>query len=424
MGVRFFRGQRTRFEHEFRQQKEIARLLRKEFPHEQVYLLTNVLVANGQIDCIILTKNGPVILDLKAFKGEIRGKENGRWEVTAKDGEIPLPNLFSQARMHRQDFIDLMIPLTRKYFPHIGEQNLRKIGSWLYFCKGSTYPEGQIDSRRVKWFRIVTADDLIEKLRFMDSGYTFRPEDMDAIVHDLRLQEYSLWTDRPTVPPAEKPAEKRRSLSRKWIALIVLVVAVGIIIGAVMFVPGIKVAATNMLQGILTMTGGIVQSVSRDALKSNSTPYDSQQAIVYLNGVRVNNGLSPVPFEEDAFDLALARAQDMNQYGYLGYSNPNTGASAPGMQEFYGILPPDSVRESIYGQWNGYTYGMEIQAIDSWLSDKGNQERLMGPYQGAAVACSGGYCSFIGVIPGETGDLTPADDAAPVTPADDIAPAE
>jgi uncharacterized protein YkwD len=413
MGVRFFRGQRTRFEHEFRQQKEIARLLRKEFPHEQVYLLTNVLVANGQIDCIILTKNGPVILDLKAFKGEIRGKENGRWEVTAKDGEIPLPNLFSQARMHRQDFIDMMIPITRKYFPHIGEQNLRKIGSWLYFCKGSTYPEGQIDLRRVKWFRIVTAEDLIEKLRFSDSGYTFRPEDMDAIVNDLRLQEYNLWTDRSVVPAAAKPAEKRKIPARKWIALIILIVAVGAIIAAVMFVPGIKVAATNMLHGIFTLTGGLVQSISKDAMKSNSTPYDSQQAIIYLNGVRVNNGKAPVPFEPDAFDLAMARAQDMNQYSYLGYSNPGTGASASGMQEIHGIDPPERVQESVYGQWNGYTYGIEIQAIDSWLSDRGNQERLMDPYKGAAIACSGGYCSFIGVLPGQGDNLTSPGNATP-----------
>ena len=94
------------------------------------------------------------------------------------------------------------------------------------------------------------------------------------------------------------------------------------------------------------------------------------------------------------------------------------------MQEFYGILPPDDVRESVYGQWNGYTYGMEIQAIDSWLSDRGNQERLMGPYQGAAVACSGGYCSFIGVIPGEAGDLIPQDDPPPVTLTDAVTPAD
>ena len=53
MGIRFFRGQKIRFEHEHRQLKEIVRILRKAYQKEPVYLLTNVLVANGQIDCVI-----------------------------------------------------------------------------------------------------------------------------------------------------------------------------------------------------------------------------------------------------------------------------------------------------------------------------------------------------------------------------------
>jgi Nuclease-related domain. len=202
MGVRFFRGQKTKFEHEHRQIKEIAALLRKEFPNEPVYLLTSVLVANGQIDCIILTKNGPLVLELKAFRGEIRGVENGRWEIVTKDGPIPVPNIFIQAKIHRQDFIDRMIPVSREHFPHIGENNLRKIGSWLYFCKGSTYPDGQIDFRRVKWFRIVTADTLLEKLRYTDSGYTLRIQDMDEIVKGFGLEEYSFDSDKPLIPVA------------------------------------------------------------------------------------------------------------------------------------------------------------------------------------------------------------------------------
>jgi len=132
MGIRFFRGQKIKYEHEFSQLREIVEILRKEYPTEPVYLLTGVLVANGQIDCVILTKNGPLILDLKAFRGEITGVENGKWEVKTKDGPLPLPNLFLQAKIHRQDFIDRIIPTCRSQFPHVGETNLRKTGSWLY----------------------------------------------------------------------------------------------------------------------------------------------------------------------------------------------------------------------------------------------------------------------------------------------------
>ena len=86
MGIRFFRGQKTKFEHEHHQLKEIARIVAKEFPDEQVYLLTNVLVANGELDCVVLSRHGPLILDLKAYSGTIRGSENGKWQVETKDG--------------------------------------------------------------------------------------------------------------------------------------------------------------------------------------------------------------------------------------------------------------------------------------------------------------------------------------------------
>ena len=222
MEIRFFRGQKTKFEHEHHQLKEIARIVAKEFPDEPVYLLTNVLVANGELDCVVLTRHGPLILDMKAFSGTIHGTENGKWQVETKDGVHTLPNLFIQAKIHRQDFIDKMIMICRANFPHIGEINLKKIGSWAYFCKGSVYPPGQIDFRRVKWFRVVTAESLPEKLRFIDAGYTLRPEDMDAIVKDLHLQEYSFINEQgnnkagngqtqrsPRDDPAENPCRCR-----------------------------------------------------------------------------------------------------------------------------------------------------------------------------------------------------------------------
>ena len=92
------------------------------------------LFRTGELDCVILTSHGPLILDLKAFSGAVRGSENGTWEVETKDGMHVLPNIFIQAKMHRQDFIDKMIPICRAHFPHIGENNLKKIGSWAYFC--------------------------------------------------------------------------------------------------------------------------------------------------------------------------------------------------------------------------------------------------------------------------------------------------
>lgn len=315
MGIRFFRGQKIRFEHEHRQLKEIVKILRKAYQKEPVYLLTNVLVANGQIDCVILTRDGPLILDLKAFRGEVRGIENGPWEVETKDGQIPLPNLFTQARMHRQDFIDRMIPICRENFPQIGENNLRKIGSWLYFCKGSTYPDGQIDLRRVKWFRIVTAQTLLEKMRFSESGYTLRIQDMDAIVSGFRLEEYSFESDLPLVP-VSRPPRQGLLARRSVVAALVILLLLAAFLAVLVFFPGARMIVINGIQGILALAGGAIQSASKDVLKDTTSEYDSRQALIYLNRIRAGEERPPLVFDDRAYRLAVARSADMSQYGY------------------------------------------------------------------------------------------------------------
>jgi len=295
MGIRFFRGEKIKLEHEFRQLQEIVRILRKEYAQEPVYILTGVLVANSQIDCIILTRKGPVLLDLKAFQGVIRGLENGNWVVETKDGPITLPNLFIQAKIHRQDFIDRMIPICRESIPHIGEQNLRKTASWLYFCRGSSYPEGQIDFRRVKWFRIVTADDLSERLHFVDSGYTLRIQDMDAIVQGLHLEEYSFEKESPLIPAARQT--RKPLISRRAMSLIVAILAIVLVaILVVVTVPGMRVAVGNASK----VSGGCCRRLVPGArvvatFKMNTTVDESKQAVLYLNRLRAAEGGVPAP---------------------------------------------------------------------------------------------------------------------------------
>jgi uncharacterized protein YkwD len=392
MEIRFFRGQKTKFEHEHHQLKEIARIVAKEFPDEQVYLLTNVLVANGELDCVILTRHGPLILDVKAFSGTIQGTENGKWQVETKDGLHTLPNLFIQAKIHRQDFIDKMIVICRANFPQIGEINLKKIGSWAYFCKGSVYPAGQIDFRRVKWFRVVTAESLPEKLRFIDAGYTLRPEDMDAIVKDLHLQEYSFTTDKEIKrSETARPKGLLGTTRRKILFAVVIILTLALII------PAINMVVTDTATGAMSAGGLLLQSVSKDTLKSASRPSDSSDALAYLNELRFQNGKKPLYFDERLYNLSLVRDRDMQQYDYLAYVNPKTGTCTNSLKTLYGLSFNDTVVENAYGQWNGYTHGIERAAIDSWMKEPGNKKQLLGNYIGGAVSCSGGYCTFLGL---------------------------
>jgi len=397
MGIRFFRGERTHYEHEYRQLGEIIRILKSEFEKEPLYVLTNVLVANGQIDCVLLTRNGPLILELKAFSGEVHGLENGGWEVTTKDGPIPLPNLFLQAKNQRQDFIDRLIPIYRENLSHVGDNNLRRMSSWLYFCKESMYPEGQIDFRRVKWFRIVTADTLLEKMRFLDSGYTLRLQDMDEIVQGLHLKEYNFDSDRP-IPPQPVASPRNFWLTRGGMATLTLILIVFGIIALILIVPGAKLAIMTIFSGMGTGVSGLVQKSGRQLIKSDSTAADSQDAIIYLNRIRISQGVSPIAYDERAYLLAFFRAADMAGSRYLNYTNPKTGISAVSLKGQFNISANQTVVESAYGQWNGYTFGIEKQAINAWITDQGNRNRLLAPYSGGAVACSQGYCSFIGIM--------------------------
>jgi uncharacterized protein YkwD len=392
MTIRFFRGQRTRFEHEFAQIREISRLVTKAYPNEPVYILTNVLVANGEIDCILLTRRGPVILELKAYRGIVHGTENGPWTVDTKDGPLPLPNLFINTKIHRQDFIDRMIAISRKHFPRIVEANLKKIGSWVYFCKGSTYPEGQIDPRRVKWFRVVTAGSLIERMRFSDSGYTLEPGDMDAIVRDLRLEEYDPATDHPV-----GPATTARGKTVRRVAAAALVC---LLIAAILVVPGIQGAVFGMVQQAIGITSGLIHSMTKEVIPSETSPEVSREAMAYLNMIRADRGLPPVLNDPRVYQLALVRAQDMARGDYLGYTNPATGSCANSLKDRFGFAADEYLTEDAFGRWNGYTKGIERAAIDSWMSDPGNRERLLSDYTSGAIACSGGYCSFLGTSQG------------------------
>jgi uncharacterized protein YkwD len=167
-------------------------------------------------------------------------------------------------------------------------------------------------------------------------------------------------------------------------------------------VPGAKLAVTTTFSGIGTMFSGLVRQSGRELMKSDSTTGDAQDAIMYLNRIRISQGIAPIAYDERAYLLALFRSADMAAFRYLDYTNPETGSSAESLKGDYNISANLTVVESAYGQWNGYTFGIERHAIDAWISDEGNRDRLTAPYSGGAVACSGGYCSFIGIMENAT----------------------
>ena len=195
--VRLFYSERSKFEHESEQIKEIYDIISNSDIEKPVYMFTNFRLANGEIDCLILTKKGPVILDLKAISGTIVGDENSTWKVIDENGEEKElnTNLFRQLQRNRYDLIEKLSPIYELNFSFIDYEDIAKIGSWGYFKKGSEFDYNQIGSGALAWFKIVTADTLLEKLRFVDAGYTLNSEDMNKIAEALHLTEYTVPND-------------------------------------------------------------------------------------------------------------------------------------------------------------------------------------------------------------------------------------
>lgn len=196
MVVKFFIGDEPEYEHEWKQFKEVYYRISKKYgnSNEVLYLLYNFRVSNRQIDVLILTENAIVILDLKAFQGEIIGNENGDWKVKTNSGtEQPLKtNLFRQLQSQKFALLEKLNKIRMGNFEDVEEHNLAKIKCWGYFNKGSHYDNEQLGGNVRIWFDVITESNLLEKMKFIDAGYHFRPKDMDAIVNGLNLKESSI----------------------------------------------------------------------------------------------------------------------------------------------------------------------------------------------------------------------------------------
>jgi DNA helicase-2/ATP-dependent DNA helicase PcrA len=211
MPVRYFRGRRGEHFHEREQIKEVAAILEEEFKDENVFLLTNIKLAKAEIDCIILTPDGPVILDLKNYCGTVYGDDYPQkpWRVISESGEETElhRNLFDQLITQRGEFNRQYQKIREKHFGYIDKKDAKKIAAWGYFRKGSTYPEGQIDEGKFPWFGVVTADTLAERLRYINYEYYLLDDELEIIVKELYLEEYNLESDKKTEISGEIPED-------------------------------------------------------------------------------------------------------------------------------------------------------------------------------------------------------------------------
>lgn len=202
MILRTFRGEKSKCEPECRQLLEICSTLRNHPSDEEIFLATNFRIASGEVDCLILKNNGPILLELKAYRGDIFGSENGEWSVRTYDGDsISLGNVFQQAQKHRWDFLEKWEKLISSNLSEvIKEREIRWVTSWAYFQPGSCYADDKINFQAVPWFNIVTRDTLIQKFQFIRNSYHLYPKDMELVMENLGLTESPIIGDFSELP--------------------------------------------------------------------------------------------------------------------------------------------------------------------------------------------------------------------------------
>ena len=215
MVVKVFCGEEFEDPHELNQLKELYDVIYEKYANidEIVYILSNFNLAKVQIDVLILAEKGTAIIDLKSYEGKIIGNENGNW-IAIKNGKKILlhKNLFEQLKGQKFDLMKKLEQIQKGNFEHIEEGTIGLIQCWGYFKKGSSYDITQIGESAHYWFDVVTADNLIEKMKRIDAGYKLRMKDMDAIVGGLKLKEYSFGDKTPFESAFESNYEKELSV--------------------------------------------------------------------------------------------------------------------------------------------------------------------------------------------------------------------
>ncbi|MBD2189763.1 CAP domain-containing protein [Pseudanabaena mucicola] len=130
----------------------------------------------------------------------------------------------------------------------------------------------------------------------------------------------------------------------------------------------------------------------------------SKRAIQEINTIRKKYGKPQINYSSKAYALAMARAKDMNEYGYYDHMNPKTKTCADTMKFSYGFKNDDYLAENIntYVATGGDYGSIDVQtmsdSIDAWMESRGHRFNLLyDMHLAGAVACDKNKCVFLGL---------------------------
>lgn len=139
-----------------------------------------------------------------------------------------------------------------------------------------------------------------------------------------------------------------------------------------------------------------------------SSESDSQKAVNEINSYRKANGKSPINYSTKTYQLAMARAKDMNQNNYFDYTNPQTKICVDTMKLEYAFKPNEYLAEGIFRYVPkavnaGITTTKTLsEATREWIEidyqrGDANSVFLFNYYLAGAIGCDGNKCVFLGL---------------------------
>jgi len=196
MGINLFCGNARDKEHEWEQLVEICEKIHFNGYDEKkpIFLIYNFeLVKQCQIDLLIVQEKGICILELKSRKGKIIGNDiDGKnWKAKIDNKTISIrSNPFVQLKRQRSEIIKHLGTIQKDFSVTIKPINIGKVKSMGYFKKGSEFDQVEISDENKVWFKTITVDNLLLKLRHVDADYLLSEEDMKKIVESLKVKKY------------------------------------------------------------------------------------------------------------------------------------------------------------------------------------------------------------------------------------------
>lgn len=165
---------------------------------KKVWVIGNIELVDTQLDTLVIKKNCLINIDMKNYKGEVKGSENGGWQIKKSDGRSinTEKNFFQQVKTQRCSLKDKMVNIIKN-----GKLSKFKddacvfsnIKSWLCFNKGSVYDHDQITYKALNWFQAISVDRLGRKIENADSNsYKLNQTEIKEIIDSLSAEPYVL----------------------------------------------------------------------------------------------------------------------------------------------------------------------------------------------------------------------------------------